>query len=257
VALEQQDDERFYLLSGMIDKSCGESEHITIDGDPLAELVEDLTEKFLTVRYWITDEPIDLNKAIETTVEQAMGFGDCDFQIHHSDRTGYLWTDEDFKVGGHDMIAEMGSFIGKHVLMEIEVGPGNDITRKMQDMFRSSYKGANDRDFDIDLDPDGTASDFTAYRGIFGGMVVCHLIFPPEWTGGRMIIWFFRRAKSTPIRLETWGGSVKTYFPEGSRDPRLIQMSPTDQQRHYMTNPQWQPYRVRRVYGNPSDGGGV
>lgn len=247
--LEQAyDNERIYTLSGMIGKSCGESEHITIDGDPLAELVEDFTEKFLTVRYWITDEPIEMDKAIETTVEQAMGFGDCDFQIHYSDRTGYLWTDENFKVGGHDMVAEMESFIGKHVLMEIEVGPGNQVTRKMQDMFRSSYKGATDREFDMFVDPDGTVSDFTAYRGILGGMVVSQVIIQPNANGGRLNVWFFRRAKSTPIPLEVWGGSVKTWFPDGSLDPRMIQMSPTDQQRRYMTNPQWQPYRIKRTH---------
>lgn len=248
MALEQQENERFYLLSGMLDKSCCESVHITVDGEPLAELVEDFTEKFLTVRYWITNEPIDLNKAIETTVEQTMGFGDCKFFIHHSDQTGYLWTDEDFKVGGHDMIAEMGSFIGKHVLMEIEVGPGNDITRKMQDMFRHSYKGATEREFDMFVDPDGTLSQFTAYRGVLGGMVVCQIIKQPESDSGRMSIWFFRRAKATPIPLEVWGGSVKTWFPGGSIDPRLIEMTPNLMQRRYMTQPQWQPLRTKRHF---------
>jgi hypothetical protein len=241
----------------MIDRSCCESEHITVDGDPLAELTEDFTGQLLSIRYWITDEPIELNKAIETTIEQCMGFGDCKFRIHHSDQTGYLWTDEDFKVGGHDMIAEMESFIGKHVLMEIEVGPGNDITRKMQDMFRHSYKGNVDRDFDMFLDPDGTLSNFTAYRGVLGGMVVCQTIVQPGATGGRTNIWFFRRAKSTPIPLEVWGGSVRARFPDGSLDPAMIKMEPNLMQRRYMINPQWQPHRVRRPHGYQSNGGRV
>lgn len=257
MALEQQDDERMYLLSGMVGKSCCESEHITIDGEPLAQLTEEFNGQLLTIRYWITDEPIEMNRAIEATIEQCMGFGEIDFAIHHSDVTGYLWTDEDFEVGGHDMIAEMESFIGKHVLMEIEVGPGKDISRKMQDMFRHAYKGDCKRDFNPFEDPDGTLSQFEAYRGIFGGMVVCQVIRKPDAPGGRMTVWFFRRAKSTPIPLEIWGGNVKTKFPEGCLDPRMIELTPNLMQRRFMISPQWQPYRVRRLHGNPNDDRGV
>ena len=123
-----------------------------------------------------------------------------------------------------------------------------DIARKMQDEFRRAYKGNCERDFDMFEDPDGTLSHFTAYRGIYGGMVVCQVIREPDAPGGRMNVWFFRRAKSTPIPLVVWGGDVKTKFPKGCLHPDMIEMSPNLMQRRYMVSPQWQPFRVKRPF---------
>lgn len=125
-------------------------------------------------------------------------------------------------------------------------------TRMMEADFRSGYKAKCDREYDMFLDPDGTRSTFVAYRAIHGGMIVSHTI-ESEYTPGknaRMIVWYFRRAKSTPVPLVVWAGNAKTGFPEGSRDPVMIEMSPNLMQRRFMINQPWQPVRVRREYGS-------
>ncbi|MNJ80064.1 hypothetical protein D3C77_783070 [compost metagenome] len=50
-----------------------------------------------------------------------MGFCDVGYGARYSELTGYLWTDEYLKVGGHDIIEELRSYVGKWLILEIEV----------------------------------------------------------------------------------------------------------------------------------------
>ena len=73
----------------------------------------------LTVRYWISDTPRTKDELVENTVRQQMGDSEVEFYSHYSDMTGYLWTDEELNVGGHDLKSELKSFLGKYLYMEI------------------------------------------------------------------------------------------------------------------------------------------
>jgi len=140
--------------------------------------------------------------------------------------------------------------------LDTQVNPDDfsDPQIKMQVAFRSGYKGKVRRSYDLFLDTDGTRSKFIAYRAVFGGMVVCHTI-ESEYEPGkncRMILWYFRRGKSTPIPLDVWAGDAKARFPEGCRDPGMIEMQPNLMQRRYMTTGVWQEPRVPRPYSKPA-----
>lgn len=127
-------------------------------------------------------------------------------------------------------------------------------TLMMEADFRCGYKGRVRRDFDPFLDTDGTRSTFVAYRAVHGGMIVSHTIEHEHEAGCnvRMINWYFRRPKSTPVPLVVWAGNAKTGFPEGSCDPAMIEMSPNLMQRRFMTHPEWQPVRIKRIHNNHS-----
>lgn len=89
---------------------------------PLAkELGLLIRRKNVTARYWITDKQCTKDEAVESTVAVLAGNASCDFGAHYSELTGYLWTDEYVRIGGHDLIAELRSHAGKWVLLEIEV----------------------------------------------------------------------------------------------------------------------------------------
>jgi len=76
---------------------------------------------FLTVRYWIAKQPINPDTVMQEWLKQLYtGSGSADYEIHRSERTGYLWTDEELNVGGHDLLAELYTHIGKYIYMEIE-----------------------------------------------------------------------------------------------------------------------------------------
>lgn len=90
--------------------------------DPLAEhLKEDISRKQVTARYWITDKSATKDEAQESFVRQLVGAAKCDFGSRYSELTGYLWTDEECNIGGHDLIRELHTYVGKWLILEIEI----------------------------------------------------------------------------------------------------------------------------------------
>jgi hypothetical protein len=79
----------------------------------------DVLGHYLTVRYFISDVPLTPDQVNEERVKIAIGEGDVGYGKAYSEITGYLWTDEDLKVGGHDLIDELYAHIGKYLHMEI------------------------------------------------------------------------------------------------------------------------------------------
>ena len=88
--------------------------------DPLAEELEWMKGKNVTVRYWITDKQVSKEDAVEGFVGQLMGIADCEFGARYTEVTGYLGTDEELNVGGHDLISELKSAVGKWLILEID-----------------------------------------------------------------------------------------------------------------------------------------
>ena len=91
--------------------------------EPLAEELEWMHRKNVTVRYWVTDKPCSKDEASTEFLKTCMGAADIYFGSRYSEITGYLWTDEDLHVGGHDLIAELKSNVGKWLILEVELTP--------------------------------------------------------------------------------------------------------------------------------------
>lgn len=90
--------------------------------DPLAEtLQDDIANKRVTVRYWVSDKPATKEEAVADFVKTLSGMADCDFGSRYSEITGYLWTDEDCKIGGHDLLKELRNNAGKWLILEVDV----------------------------------------------------------------------------------------------------------------------------------------
>lgn len=88
---------------------------------PLAEELEFLKNKEVSVRYWISDKEISISDAIESFALKVMGLCYAKFDVNYSEATGFLWTDEFLKVGGHDLLKELKSYVGKYLIIEIEI----------------------------------------------------------------------------------------------------------------------------------------
>ena len=91
-----------------------------VTGDPLAKRVEgDMWQhgRKLSVRYWIAPKPINRKLRRDMIIKEGEGF--ADFGHRYSEITGYLWTDEDLMVGGHDLIGELRNYVGQYVHLEI------------------------------------------------------------------------------------------------------------------------------------------
>lgn len=95
------------------------------DDEPLSgRVAEDIAEfgNTVTVSYWITDERRTIDDLIENEAKKLAGAADADYTQHGSDITGYLWTDAELKIGGHDLLAELESAVGRWCYLSIKFG---------------------------------------------------------------------------------------------------------------------------------------
>lgn len=112
------------------ERSYGEADDIlylsTLE-QPLGKvLTEQIAGKQVSVRYWITDRQMTKDEAIEAFLKTIFGAADAKFGANYSEDTGYLWTDEDLKIGGHDLMHELRSaaWDKKWLILEIDVHEG-------------------------------------------------------------------------------------------------------------------------------------
>lgn len=106
----------------------GEDAEVLRLGDPeddnewLAETIEEDIEaygKYLSVRYYITDRSIFPDEVLPEFIKTLSGAGDACYHMCYSEMTGYLYTAEDLVVGGHDLLKELKSHVGKFCHLEI------------------------------------------------------------------------------------------------------------------------------------------
>lgn len=88
----------------------------------LAEkIMKDIEEhgNFLTVAYYITDREIPAAEVEHELIKTLAGVGDAQYHMNYSEITGYLYTTQDLSVGGHDLMKELWSHIGKFCHLQI------------------------------------------------------------------------------------------------------------------------------------------
>lgn len=116
-------------------RDYGESSNVVNVSDderPLAErLIDEISdydrddnfrvEKQLSVKYWICDKEASKDEAISEVLKRLDGSAEIEFCARYSDLTGYLWTDEQLNVGGHDLLREIASSEKKWLILEIDV----------------------------------------------------------------------------------------------------------------------------------------
>lgn len=104
----------------------GEACDVVFVGDvpePFAERFSDDLEshgRYVTVRYHITERPHPVEELEENLIRRLAGAADANYQDHYSAITGYLWTDEDLNVGGHDLLDELRDGDGRYLLMIVK-----------------------------------------------------------------------------------------------------------------------------------------
>lgn len=83
----------------------------------------------VTVRYWITDSQYTREEAQDAFLQTVMGEVDVKLESRYSEITGYLWTDENLMVGGHNLLGELQDSVGKWLILEVDVVPNARIQR--------------------------------------------------------------------------------------------------------------------------------
>lgn len=75
--------------------------------------------RWITVRYWIADQKAKPDEIKKRALECLYGLAEVDWGAAYSEITGYLWTDDKFKIGGHDMDGRLREHVGKYLLLEL------------------------------------------------------------------------------------------------------------------------------------------
>lgn len=97
-----------------------EALHVGDEDEPFAQTWDDsFRKKQVTVRYWISDIEQTKEQLKENQLLAISGAVCADYGACYSEYTGYLWTDEELKVGGHNLIRELRDNVGKFLYMEV------------------------------------------------------------------------------------------------------------------------------------------
>lgn len=102
----------------------GDSQRIFTDSFPFTKEMEEKCgwgNKYASIQMLTGSTPIDLDNVDETKIVSMMGEVDSKYYHRYSDYTGYLWTVEGFKCGGHDIPEILESHKGEYIHMEIEL----------------------------------------------------------------------------------------------------------------------------------------
>ena len=96
---------------------------IKLDGsdEPLAKEIEYILskERVVTVRYFISDKEKLIDELNENLIKTISGAISAEYSDNYSEYTGYLWTDEELNVGGHDLLQELENNKDKFLYLEI------------------------------------------------------------------------------------------------------------------------------------------
>lgn len=95
-----------------------------IEGFPFTQEMADKCrwkDSFASIQMLTSNKPIDPEHIDEAKVVSMMGEVESEYYCHYSEYTGYLYTKEAFKCGGHDIPKILESHIGEYIHMEIEL----------------------------------------------------------------------------------------------------------------------------------------
>lgn len=102
----------------------GEYMDTVVDSFPFCQAMEKKCgwiNKYASIQMLTGDTPIDINHLDETKIVSMMGQVESAYYHRYSDYTGYLWTVEKFRCGGHDIPKILSSHMGEYIHMEIEL----------------------------------------------------------------------------------------------------------------------------------------
>jgi hypothetical protein len=86
-----------------------------------ARVREDMIEygRFLSVRLWLAKVELSEDDIKREALLNIIGVGKAEYSVAYSEDTGYLWTDDDLMVGGHDLLQRFRDHIGWFCHLEI------------------------------------------------------------------------------------------------------------------------------------------
>lgn len=116
-----EDDETIYILDDSGERSC-----LLVKLQDELELCRydtiEENKRLVSASYLLSEKKIaDYETEIANYYMQLEGDFEIEYISRYSSTTGYLWTDSTLIIGGHNLLAELASSIGKYLYLEIKV----------------------------------------------------------------------------------------------------------------------------------------
>lgn len=102
----------------------GTEKETVVDSFPFSKRMQEKCgwrNRYANITFLTGATPIDLDNIDETKIVSMMGEVSSKYYHSYSELTGYLWTEEGFKCGGHDLLDILYSHEGEYIHMEIEL----------------------------------------------------------------------------------------------------------------------------------------
>lgn len=97
-------------------------ETVMLDGCPIADEIDYFRYDLVTVRYYISNKEATEDELKEDfLINTLYGKLESDYGASYSEYTGYLWTNDELEVGGHDLLEELKGYDGKYLYMIVEL----------------------------------------------------------------------------------------------------------------------------------------
>lgn len=115
-----------FIFSGLIqEKYYMNNEEALFVGDSEYPIVEEFEENFderqVSIRYYISDTRKTKQELLEGLILNICGAVEAEYYDKYSECTGYLWTEENMVVGGHNLEQEIRSYVGKYLYLEVDL----------------------------------------------------------------------------------------------------------------------------------------
>lgn len=92
------------------------------EDEPLAEILEEeISGKQVCLKYYISNKKLSLEDAEACFIRIIEGEVDAEYTMRYSEYTGYLWTDEEIKIGGHNLLEELKSNKDKYLILIVDI----------------------------------------------------------------------------------------------------------------------------------------
>ena len=126
--LHTSENKKILLLEGKIrEKENGDhADALYIGADIIAEAISDNFQSHRAPVFccWaISERPITPYDLLGIAVEQANGDVDAIYYHRYSEITGYLWTEQDAIIGGHNLVEIFGNHIKRYAILVVSDGP--------------------------------------------------------------------------------------------------------------------------------------
>jgi hypothetical protein len=119
--------DRTYTLKGELSEGEDGDNYSALfcGGKVVAKWADELLsqKRQVTIRYWLCPHKMSKEEAQQGFIEELCGLGEGEYHHAYSEITGYLWTDAEFIVGGHNMLQRLSEqeALGKYLILEMVV----------------------------------------------------------------------------------------------------------------------------------------